>query len=376
MNKTPQQAGTRLSDSVVGRSVPLIPAETRLPVACAVVTVLYSYLGALWLNRHGHSPALIVAMREWVNQPAGVGEDFGPLGIGMLLIVAGYAMTAAAWRRGLGIVAGLGWLIPTVWAAVTVSASLLLLGAEPLATATRTEVTGEGFLANLVLTGGVAETPAFVGLAWPVTTGLLFGAVLLATVSLLSRLPWLAVAVQLCALALGIGLTAAATAQHDAGEGPGSIGMISAFVAFPVLGELSWLARAGHLPAWLAGAFGLIGLGLIVLAEILYPALTPWWYPVTAIFAVLLTLLALTARRQIGDRPVVRWLASRALPILLTVGTVGYGLLGFLANAVPLLVAYPLALLATLLAAEALYRGVMRPIAGVIGRRATAGGAT
>lgn len=323
-----------------------LPPETRLPAACAVVAIVYGYLGALWLNRHGHSPSLIVAVREWVNQPAGIGEDFGPLGIGMLLIVAGYAMTAAAWRSGVRIVAGLGWLIPTVGAAITVSAALLLLGAESLATGTATEVASDGFL-------------------WPVTTGLLFGVVLLATVSLLRRLPWLAVAVQLCALALGIGLAA----QHGAGE---QLGLIAAFVAFPVFGELSWLARAGHLPTWLAGTFGVVGLGLIVLAEHLFPALAPWWYPVTAIFAVLLTLLALTARRQIGDGTVVRWLAGRALPVLLTVGTVGYGLLGFLAKALPLLVAYPLALLATMLAAEALYRGVMRPIAEVIGRRGAA----
>lgn len=353
-----------------------LPPETRLPAACAVVAIVYSYLGALWLNRHGHSPSLIVAVREWVNQPAGIGEDFGPLGIGMLLIVAGYAMTAAAWRSGVGIVAGLGWLIPTVWAAITVSAALLLLGAESLTGGTGSEVTSGGILANLLLTGGVAEAPAFVEPAWPVTAGLLFGVVLVATVSLLRRLPWLAVAVQLCAIALGIGLAAAATMQHGAGEDPQLVGLTAAFVAFPVLGELSWLAKAGHLPTWLAGTFGLVGLGLIVLAENLFPALAPWWYPVTAIFAVLLTLLAMTARRQIGDGTVVRWLAGRALPVLLSVGTVGYGLLGFLANTVPLLVAYPLALLATMLAAEVLHRGVMLPIVEVISRRGAARSST
>lgn len=358
-------SGSRLQ-RIVGPIPPWLPVEAMLPAACGIVAVCYSYLGALWLNRHERSPLALTAVREWINKPTGIGEDFGPLGIGLLLIVAGYAMAAAAWRAGVRITAGLAWVVPLLWCAIALSAGVLALGGETLTYPDGAAVSADGVAANLALLGAIGGTPALVALAWPVQAGLLFGVLLVASAALLRRFAWLAVLLQLGGIVVISAVAAEVTVPPGIGAEPRPVALVAVFVTFCVLGELCWLTRAERMATWLAVLLGTAALLVVVAVERFYPELAPWWYPLTGVYAVLLTLLTLAVPCR---SLIVRWLATRSLPILLTVGVAGYGVLGALADLAGVAIAFLVALVATAGASELLYRIVLRPLARLTSRQ-------
>ncbi|MFL6119766.1 hypothetical protein [Actinophytocola sp.] len=60
--------------------------------AGAALLGAYGYVLGLWLARHGLNPEPVATVREWVNRPLGLGEDFGPLAVMLLLAATGYAI--------------------------------------------------------------------------------------------------------------------------------------------------------------------------------------------------------------------------------------------------------------------------------------------
>jgi hypothetical protein len=81
-----------------------VTADTRMvPVtllrAGAAVLGAYGYVLGLWLARRDLNPQPVATVREWVNRPLGLGEDFGPLAIMLLLAATGYAVGGLRARR-------------------------------------------------------------------------------------------------------------------------------------------------------------------------------------------------------------------------------------------------------------------------------------
>jgi hypothetical protein len=263
--------------------------------ATGICLVVYSYLGGLWLDRHGQSFGLVDVVREWLNRPLGVGEDFGVLGLMLLLLASGYAA-----KPGLDL-PRLVRIAAPVGVAAVLAGVLSLVHAE-------------------VLVEPLVWVVAIELVLWP------FSAI---------RAPgWLVPLVLLLAVAvlLLVGV---------------SPGFAMPVVLFPlaVLGRV--LGDAG-LPGWAKVLFGLGVWGLLAWTEVVVPGVAQWWYPLTALVAVLLFLVALRADDTVGTRPAVRWLAERSRWLLVLTGVLGWAVLGL---GLPFPVGFPLAVAAILLAA-------------------------
>lgn len=324
----PQRTGTADAPTVVLR--PVAPAELATPPGVAVVSaaavclLAYSYLVGLWPSAHGAALDLVVVVRMWVNQPTGIGEDFGFLGTALLLLAAGFAVDASGWPPLVRLLRG---ALPPALCAIAVAALLAVVGLEPLV--------------DPAVTTPVAAVALF---------GLLVGALL----PLLRRMPALGVLVLLevaCVLALLGGWAA------GAGDLPAlaPLGPVAGLVPLVALGQVVRLAHTGRLGRARALLLGLVCLVLLVLTDELFPADAGFWHPLGALYALLLFLIALPRGASVASARPVRWLADRALPLFAAVPVVGYPVLGLL-PALPFGLALPVALAATGLVGELLHR--------------------
>lgn len=335
------------------------PGMTVL-AAAGIVLVGYSYLFGLWPSRYEQTPGLLVTIRAWVNQPTGIGEDFGFLGVALLLLVAGYVISDTATR----LPAKQFWLLlgrtaaPVVLSAVLVSTLLVLLGATPLTDPADVEASFVAVITNLLLVPRFFGQPSLFALDVPVTATLLFVLLVVAMRPLL-RHAVIAVIVQLeivCALILLGGWaneTGSPTSLH-------ALGLIAGYLPLLLIGQLAWLFRTGRLNARFGVGFGLTGVVLMVAHDRLFPELNGWWHPLSAIYAVLLMLIALPRGAAFAQLDAVRWLASRALPLFFSIVVVGYATLGLQRGWMPLVLAIPIALVVSGLCAEGVHRAVGR----------------
>ncbi|MER5261305.1 hypothetical protein ABTZ99_04365 [Actinosynnema sp. NPDC002837] len=317
-------AETKTSVETGGTTLPGV----RVVTATAVCLIAYSYLFGLWPNRHGHDSELVVVIRSWVNQPTGIGEDFGFLGIALLLMAAGYAVAGVdRWSVAVRL---LRRVVPAVVGAVLVGALLSLVGAEPLTDAAVTTPVAAVALAGLLVL-----------VLRPVERGA----------------PWLAVPVQLeitCVLVMAGGWAARA-------GGPDVLrllGLVGGLLPLTALGQVAWQVRAGRLSAARGVGLGLLAVVVLALADRMAPDLAGYWHPLGGVLALLLFLIALPRGAALASTRPVRWLSSRAVPLYVSVPVVGYAVTGVLANGVPVLLALLLGTVCAGGAAEALHRGL------------------
>ncbi|MFE2752471.1 hypothetical protein ACFXGA_10780 [Actinosynnema sp. NPDC059335] len=314
-------------------------AETRTPVeaggttlpgvrvvtAAAVCLLAYSYLVGLWPSRHGDTGDLVVVIRGWVNQPTGLGEDFGFLGTALLLLSAGYAIAGVdRWSVAVRL---LRRVAAALAGAVVVGALLLLLGAEPLTDA-----------AVITPIAATACSGLLVAALRPVERGA----------------PWLAVLVRLevaCALVMAGGWAGAPDVLRD-------LGQVAALVPLIVLGEVAWLVRAGRLTAAHGFCLGLLAAALLVVADEVTPELAGYWHPLGGVLALLVFLIALPRGAALASTRPVRWLSSRAVPLYVSVPVVGYAVTGVLSAVLPSSLAVVVAVGCAGFAAEGLHRVV------------------
>lgn len=336
-----------------------VPGLTVL-AAAGVVLVGYSYLFGLWTSRFGESPGLLVTIRSWVNQPTGIGEDFGFLGVALLLLVAGYLISETASRlparqfvRLLSRTA-----VPVAVGAVLVSVLLVLLGATPLTDPADAELSFAAVITNLLLVPRLFGQPSLFALDAPVTATLLFVLLVLAIRPLLQH-TLIAVIVQLEVVGALVLLGGWA---NEAGASPflHALGLVAGYLPLLLIGQLAWLYRTGRLNARFGTGFGIAAVVLLVVHDRLFPELSDWWHPLSAFYAVLLMLIALPRGTSIAGSAPVRWLAVRALPLFFSILVVGYATLGLQSGWMPLVLAIPIALAVSGLCAEGVHRALER----------------
>ncbi|GLY48174.1 hypothetical protein [Lentzea sp. NBRC 102530] len=328
--------------------------------AAGVVLVGYSYLFGLWTSRYGQSPDLLVTIRGWVNQPTGIGEDFGFLGVALLLVVAGYVLSeSAAQRSPRQFLTLLGrTVLPVVVGAVLLSTVLVLVGATPLTEPAEPSLSFGAVFANLWLVPGLFGQPSLLGLNAPVTAALLFVLLLLAVRPLL-RYPKIAAVVQLEVVG-GLILLGGWSNEVDASSFLHSLGLVAGYLPLLLIGQLAWMFRSGGLNARFGVGFGVASLVLLVVHDRLFPELGGWWHPLSGAYAVLLMLIALPRGAAVAGKAPVRWLASRALPLFFSILVVGYAVLGLQRGWMPLVLAIPIAFAVAGLCAEGVHRAVGR----------------
>ncbi|WP_394614687.1 hypothetical protein JNUCC0626_33115 [Lentzea sp. JNUCC 0626] len=336
-----------------------VPGLTVL-AAAGVFLVGYSYLFGLWPSRYAESPDLLVVIRAWVNQPTGIGEDFGFLGVAVLLLVAGYVVSEAAARlssRQL-LMLLVRTVLPVVVGAVLVSTLLVLVGATPLTEPAEPSLSFWAVLANLLLVPRLFGQPSLLGLDAPVTAALLFVLLLFAIRPLL-RYPVIAAVVQLEVVG-GVILLGGWANEADASSFLHALGLIAGYLPLLLIGQLAWMFQTSALNARFGVGFGFAGLVLLVVHDRLFPELDGWWHPLSGAYAVLLLLIALPRGASVAGVAPVRWLASRALPLFFSILVVGYAVLGLQRGWMPLVLAIPIAFAVAGLCAEGVHRAVGR----------------
>ncbi|MBA0127506.1 hypothetical protein H0B56_18330 [Haloechinothrix sp. YIM 98757] len=340
-----RRSGTAVSGS------PVTVPGVRLTLALGIVLVGYSYLVALWPSRYQVTPRPVVLAREWLNFPLGIGEDFGMLGVALLLLSLGYtaadAVSRLGTRRACATLLVRGYL-PFAFAA-TLSWLLLLAGARPFTDGAPGQLSISAYLSNLALVDGLLGEQTLFGLGWVIVVGTLFCLLVLATAALLTRVPLAATAVQ-----LAVAVTAV-VAGGTAGGWVAELGQLSVYLSFPLLGELIWTVRERGVPGWAAAPAGLGCLAVVIAGERIYPELAGWLYALTTVYAVLILLLSLARGAGPGRSTIVGWAADRTYPLFLLIGVVGYPIL-FAFDDVAFAVALPLAVAGTVAAAEGLFR--------------------
>ncbi|QFU85355.1 hypothetical protein [Amycolatopsis sp. YIM 10] len=264
---------------------------TLLSASAAVLTA-YGYLFGQWADLHDQRFGLLDVTREWIARPLGLGEDFGPLGLMLLLVAAGYA--AAAGRA-------LGELYPL--AALVVIAHLL------------------------------PPTAGLVPLGWVAVLALIGFLLARGTALLPARYRWTG---QLAQLVLALNAVALADFVPD-------LSAAAAFFPLFVAGQLLHTNRAGLLPAWACGLLIAAALAVVAIADRVVPELDGWWYPLAATYAMLLGAVAFLLAGPTADRiaanPVVRWLAERVWWLIPLYAAVGHPLADLLPHPAGILVA-------------------------------------
>lgn len=293
-----------MATQLTTRTVPV----TLLRAGGAVLGV-YGYVVTLWLTRHGSDPAPVAAVREWVMRPLGLGEDFGPLGVLLLLVCTGWTAGGTAFRP-LRLVAV---CLPAV------VASALAVGGEALPGVT----TVSGVLAPLAWLAGlqlIGWVVAFDPRTWP---------------SVLATL-----------VAVGV---LSVLAQD-------TLGRPLLFLPLVLVGLVTRRVLDGALAPWAGLLLGAGCAAAVIGADRAFPVLAQWWYPVAATYAVLLFLVAVyvpgATASALADHQVTRWLADRAEWLVLLGGVVGFAVLGAVSGLAGVLAA----LLATGVAADLCHR--------------------
>jgi hypothetical protein len=126
---------------------------------------------------------------------------------------------------------------------------------------------------------------------------------------------------------------------------------VSVFFSLVVAGQLIALHQRGDVKTWVATTVGLLSAAPLLLLGAMNEEFAKWWYPVSALYAVLLTNVAVVfsgeTAAKVAAHPVVRWLSDHAIWLALLQGVVGYPVLALLHGVVPLGVAFPAAIAVT-----------------------------
>jgi len=315
------------------------PSAIAVARATGIVMVVYSYLFGLWPDRHGLRFELVVEAREWVNRPLGIGEDFGPLGLMLLLLASGYAATARP-SNLLGRVVRV--YLPVLVSAI-VASGLVALGSEVMSNAAGVRPSATGMLWDVIMTAHLVPGGApLLALGWVLCVELfscLAGAL---TIALGGHAAW---AVPLGQLAVVGGLVLV-------GEPAGHLALIISYLPIAVIGQLLGSYHAKRAPGWALLLLGFTAWGLIAWAEKSFAQLDGWWYPLAACYAVLYFTTTSRMTLTTWSRLVTGWLAARTRWLLVFTGTVGWAVVDVATDALPFLLAAVLATAAVVLASE------------------------
>lgn len=346
-----------LAQSPVRRPIVVTSPALTLVTAGAMILIVLSYLVGQWVELRGGQLGFLEQLNRWVGRPLGVGEDFGPLGIMLLLLAAGYAIPSSARIVRIGAIVAVGTLMAYA------------LGASAWTVPGERPISSDAFLANLTLVSHVLPgTTLLLPLAWVVL--LAFGGWLcsLAVKRLPRRLRWLGYLTELV-LIIDVVAVAGNAPQLE------RLGVVASFYPLFVVGQVVRGVRARVLPAGAGILLACVAFAAVVLAEQVLPPNQGWWYPLAMAYAGLLFAIAVTfagrTAAAIASNPVVRGTAERAWYYVVFIGAVGHPLASALASVAPVAVALPIAVVGTAVAVEIAHRLMLGIQLAVRGRGKT-----
>jgi hypothetical protein len=281
------------------------PAVTLLQAGAGVLAV-YAYL----IGQHFD----LAFVRAVLNRPLGLGEDFGPFALLVLLATTGY--TATLDRSPLADKLLRTYLPAGI--AVGLAAVLVTFGVPIWASPGAAGTSLPAFAGNLSLVSQlITDVPLLVPLAWVVLLQLIG----VATAELVRRFGVVVPIAQIVAVTLLVALAPESRAA-----------LVVVFYPLVIVGQLIALHSQGAIATWIASGTALLCAIPVLGLNNTNVEFAQWWYPVASLFAALLVAVAVvvsgeTARRLAGHT-VVRWLADHATWLVVLAGVIGYPLLG------------------------------------------------
>lgn len=291
----------------------IAPRTTTTPAvillqAGAAVLVVYGYL----IGQHFN----LAFIRAVLNRPLGLGEDFGPFALLVLLATTGYATTLD--RSPL-----VGKLMRTylpAGVAIGLAAVVVTLGAPIWNWPIASHTSPMAVVGNLSLVSQlVTDKPLLVPLAWVVLLQLI-GVV---TASLTHRFGVVVPIAQIVIVTVVVALAPESRAA-----------LVLVFYPLVIVGQLIALHRRGAVSTWIASSIAALCAIPVLGLNSTNEEFAKWWYPVASLIAALLVAVAVVFSGETAERlagaVVVRWLADHAIWFVVLVGVVGYPLLALL----------------------------------------------
>lgn len=333
---------------------------------CALL-VLYTHVQAVWL-REGDPvlSSLSGTLRAMVLDPLFLGVDgLGRIAVVIFFLTSGYVVTPIALRLGASrfAVNRLFRVYPLLIASVLLAGACVGLGIRVLSLAGPGQVSAGTLVSNAFLVNFVVDPQStLIGAAWTLAVEVIFYLMTILVLPILRRVPWLAIAIELTAVLIAVSL-------HTLLSGYSSeFATSTAVLVFPIIGQAVWAAQRRLIPIAVTGGAVLIGWLLFAWAAGTGIKGLANGYETAAAVAVLLFLIGLVAEPRLRPRAVWTFLSDRCYSIYLLHGVVTIGVLETVFPKLGMLPAFGLALLATALVVEIMYRVVERP-SHELGRR-------
>ncbi|MGQ0776363.1 MAG: acyltransferase family protein [Pseudonocardiales bacterium] len=329
--------------------------------------VLYTHVQAVWLREM--DPALSAVsgvVFSVVLDPLFLSVDgLGQIAVVIFFLTSGYVVTPIALRLG-GSRFGVNRLFrvyPLLIGSVLLAGSCVGLGLTVLSVPEFSGVSPTTLLMNALLLNFVFDPQStLLGVAWTLLVEIMFYILIILLLPVFRRTAQLAIAIELTVVFVVISLHAVLSGYSA--EFVTSMAML----LFPILGQVGWAAQRRLIPISFAGLYLLIGWLLFVWAAGVEASGLDDGYETAGVVAVLMFFVGLFAESRLRPRRVWAFLSDRCYSIYLLHGVVTIAVLNAAFPTVGMPAALGLALIATALVVEIMYRYVERP-SHELGRR-------
>ncbi|HEX7662247.1 MAG TPA: acyltransferase [Pseudonocardiaceae bacterium] len=322
--------------------------------------VVYSHITVLWGTWEHHISLPILNMIDSVTRyPLGLTEQgIGQIAVPFFFLVSGFVVTPIALHDGHTrfFIKRVTRVYPTMAVAVGIAALMFVLGQHPLHNSGLPVVNMSTVLANIAMTNYfTVPQNVMVLAAWTLVVEVLYYLLLLLIMPLLRRVTWYAICVELTVVALIVIMNRA--------FGPNFFlfAVSVSFLPIILIGQIIWAAHARRIPVWAAVVFTVLAWAIFVTADMLHMGRINDSYDLALGYALLLFCAGLLAEPKLRTLRWAAYLSERSYSIYLLHGVILFPFLDQLSRFMPVLVALPVGLLATLAVVEVTYRLVEHP---------------
>lgn len=326
--------------------------------AVAAPLVVYSHIVALWMPIRGVSSPVTGVIDDVARQPLQLQQEMGHLAVVLFFLVSGFIIseTGVVQRHRDFAVKRLLRVYPALIAAVLLCSTLLLLGAEVLATGQNATVTPFTMLTNMTLVNYVLVPQVIlIGVAWTLIIEMIFYVLTFVLLPLLRRVPWAAISVELALIALVV------LVARAAGEIFFLFAVSVSYLPVVLLGQISWAVWSRRIPLWAGALLGTAAWLIYVWAGRRDMGRIDDAYELTVLIGFLLFVIGLLCEPKLRMNRVIDFMANRSYSIYLTHGLVAFPIMDAMVGTVPAGLVILVGLVATLVSADLLFRGVERP---------------
>ncbi|MCP2332890.1 Peptidoglycan/LPS O-acetylase OafA/YrhL, contains acyltransferase and SGNH-hydrolase domains [Actinoalloteichus cyanogriseus DSM 43889] len=325
----------------------------------AALFIVYRHF-VQWTGFEGHPLGFRDAVNDLVVAPLRLNPHLGMVGLLSLFLISGLVITyvTGSERPGQFLLRRSFRLLPAFWVAVLVMWCLVGLGVSQGARADTpadlNSLLGSLTLANFFLT----EQKIVLSVTWTLTIQFGFYLFIAATIPLARTRPWLPPAV--AAVLVGVGLLLTPVVETDTLS---QVRTVLTYLPVLFIGQLISLVRSGRLGPVVGTALGTAHYLLFVGAGLGHDTLPDGPSSErTLLIMVLVTVLLLRARGGLARARPVSVLAKRTYAVYLAHIPAGFPILRWVTAETNALLGVLCAVLATAVAAEALYRFVEMPV--------------